>query len=124
MGEDTTCLVTCFAIKRISTITPQEVVQNIFTITPQVVQTKFDQPKRSSLIIPTFQASEKRCFFLHFFSQLVSQLFVFRRGSVSFDKKGAQVVGTPLLPCSQSEDSSEEEEEEEEKEEKAGGMSE
>ena len=55
---------------------------------------------------------------------LVSQLFVFRRGSVSFDKKGAQVVGTPLLPCSQSEDSSDEEEEreeEEEEEEKAGG---
>ena len=57
----------------------------------------------------------------------MSQLFVFRRGSVSFDKKGAQVVGTPLLPCSQSEDSSDEEEEreeEEEEEEKAGGMSE
>ena len=55
----------------------------------------------------------------------MSQLFVFRRGSVSFDKKGAQVVGTPLLPCSQSEDSSDEEEEEreeeEEQEEKAGG---
>ena len=54
----------------------------------------------------------------------MSQLFVFRRGSVSFDKKGAQVVGTPLLPCSQSEDSSDEEEEreeEEEEEEKAGG---
>ena len=62
-----------------------------------------------------------------FSSRLVSQLFVFRRGSVSFDKKGAQVVGTPLLPCSQSEDSSDEEEEreeEEEDEEKAGGMSE
>ena len=115
MGEDTTCLVTFFAIKRIS------------TITPQVVQTKFDQPKRSSLIIPTFQASEKR-FFLHFSFRSVSHLFVFRRGSVSFDKKGAQVVGTPLLPCSQSEDSSDEEEEgreeEEEEEEKAGGMSE
>ena len=57
----------------------------------------------------------------------MSHLFVFRRGSVSFDKKGAQVVGTPLLPCSQSEDSSDEEEEreeEEEEEEKAGGMSE
>ena len=57
----------------------------------------------------------------------MSQLFVFRRGSVSFDKKGAQVVGTPLLPCGQSEDSSDEEEEreeEEEEEEKAGGMSE
>ena len=56
---------------------------------------------------------------------LVSQLFVFRRGSVSFDKKGAQVVGAPLLPCSQSDDSSDEEEEEreeeEEEEEKAGG---
>ena len=59
-----------------------------------------------------------------FSSRFVSQLFVFRRGSVSFDKKGAQVVGTPLLPCSQSEDSSDEEEErveEEEEEEKAGG---
>ena len=67
-------------------------------------------------------------FFLsQFSSRLVSQLFVFRRGSVSFDKKGAQVVGTPLLPCSQSEDSSDEEEEREEEEEddeKAGGMSE
>ena len=59
-----------------------------------------------------------------FSSRLMSQLFVFRRGSVSFDKKGAQVVGTPLLPCGQSEDSSDEEEEreeEEEEEEKAGG---
>ena len=67
-----------------------------------------------------------KCFFSsQFSSQLVSQLFVFRRGSVSFDKKGAQVVGTPLLPCSQSEDSSDDEEEErEEDEEKAGGMSE
>ena len=67
-----------------------------------------------------------KCFvFSQFSSRLVSQLFVFRRGSVSFDKKGAQVVGTPLLPCSQSEDSSDEEEEEreeeEEEEEKAGG---
>ena len=64
-------------------------------------------------------------FFSQFSFRLVSQLSVFRRGSVSFDKKGAQVVGTPLLPCSQSEDSSDEEEEEreeeEEEEEKAGG---
>ena len=38
-------------------------------------------------------------------------MFVFRRGSVSFDKKGAQVVGPLLL--SQSGESSEEEGEEE-----------
>ena len=66
-----------------------------------------------------------KCFFFLTIFFSVSQLFVFRRGSVSFDKKGAQVVGTPLLPCSQSEDSSDEEEEEreeeEEEEEKAGG---
>ena len=42
-------------------------------------------------------------------------MFVFRRGSVSFDKKGAQVVGSPLL-LSQSGESSEGEEEEEEEE--------
>ena len=69
-----------------------------------------------------------KCFFFLTIFFSVSQLFVFRRGSVSFDKKGAQVVGTPLLPCSQSDDSSDEEEEEreeeEEEEEKAGGMSE
>ena len=39
-------------------------------------------------------------------------MFVFRRGSVSFDKKGAQVVGSPLL-LTQSGESSEGEEEEE-----------
>ena len=43
-------------------------------------------------------------------------MFVFRRGSVSFDKKGVQIVGSPLL-LSKSGESSEEEEEEEEEEE-------
>ena len=42
-------------------------------------------------------------------------MFVFRRGSVSFDKKGAQVVGSPLL-LTQSGESSEGEEEEGEEE--------
>ena len=53
-------------------------------------------------------------------------LFVFRRGSVSFDKKGAQVVGSPLL-LTQSGESSESEEEEEsegEEEEEEGGKTE
>ena len=47
-------------------------------------------------------------------------LFVFRRGSVSFDKKGAQVVGSPLLLTQSGEESSEGEEEEEEGEEGGG----
>ena len=85
------------------------------------MQTKFDQPKRSSLIIPTFQAAEKRCRGKMFFSPSVGDtLFVFRRGSVSFDKKGAQVVGSPLL-LTQSGESSESEEEEEEEEEESEG---
>merc|ERR1719339_804392 len=75
--------------------TPDSETLAAFAREIQVVQTKFDQPKRSSLIIPTFQAAEKR------------------RGSVSFDKKGAQVVGSPLL-LSQSGESSESEGEEEE----------
>ena len=48
-------------------------------------------------------------------------MFVFRRGSVSFDKKGAQVVGSPLLLTQSGEESSEGEEEEEEEEEEEGG---
>ena len=52
-------------------------------------------------------------------------MFVFRRGSVSFDKKGAQVVGSPLLltqsgESSESEEEDEEEESEEEEEEEEG----
>jgi len=63
----------------------------------QIVQTTFNQPKRSSLILPTFQIAEKR------------------RGSVSFDKKPVQVVAP--VPGEEEEVSEEEEEEEEEREE-------
>ena len=54
-------------------------------------------------------------------------MFVFRRGSVSFDKKGAQVVGSPLLLTQSGESSESEEEEEEsedEEEEEEGGKTE
>ena len=53
-------------------------------------------------------------------------MFVFRRGSVSFDKKGAQVVGSPLLltQSGQSSESEEDEEEESEEEEEEGGKTE
>ena len=53
-------------------------------------------------------------------------LFVFRRGSVSFDKKGAQVVGSPLLltQSGESSESEEDEEEESEEEEEEGGKTE
>ena len=53
-------------------------------------------------------------------------MFVFRRGSVSFDKKGAQVVGSPLLltQSGESSESEEDEEEESEEEEEEGGKTE
>ena len=53
-------------------------------------------------------------------------MFVFRRGSVSFDKKGAQVVGSPLLltQSGKSSESEEDEEEESEEEEEEGGKTE